>query len=190
MAADDQEIEVKFSVSKEVFEEALLRTKKLVPLHGKSAQKDEYFTPLHRNFVSPEFPFEWLSIRERGGKTILNYKHFYPENAAIVTHCDEYETVVEDSSKLKKIFDALNIKSLVVVKKDRETYNISGEFEIAFDTMEDLGYFIEIEAMKNLGDVQKTRQLIFGLAKKLGLDVNAGDNRGYPYLLMKKRGLV
>ena len=153
-------------------------------------QIDEYLTPIHRNFVEPKFPFEWLSIRRRGEKVILNYKHYYPENVEITTHCDEFESEVKNPEQLEKIFSTLDFKKLVTVEKEREIYVYNDEFEIALDKVKDLGLFIEIEAIKDFGSVEETREKLFEFAKNLGIDITKTDKRGYPYLLMKKKGLI
>ena len=184
MANKDVEIEIKIKVEAglEMIKEALRKNTTFVKT---AEQKDEYFTPIHRNFLQAKFPFEWLSIRKRGGKAILNYKHWHPPNAEIHTHCDEFETVVEKPEQLEKIFSALNIKPLVTVEKTREVYKTE-EFEIALDTVKDLGTYIEIEAIKDLGTVEETREKLFEFAKKLGLDLSKTDKKGYPMALLEK----
>ncbi|GEM_PF-3640113 len=60
---------------------------------------------------------------------------------------------------LEKIFSALDFKKLITVDKKREVYLYKNEFEIAFDEVKNLGYFIEIEAKKilrNRKDKRKT----------------------------------
>ena len=63
------------------------------------------------------------------------------------------------------------------------------EFEIGLDTVKDLGFFIEIESIKDFGSVEKTRKKIFEFAELLGID-HSRELRGYPFLLMKKKGLI
>ena len=120
----------------------------------------------------------------------MNYKHFYPENAEAKTHCDEFETELGKSEQLEKLFSAINLQKLVTVEKERETYRFKDEFEIALDIVKDLGHFIEIEAIKNFGSVGAAREKIYEFAENLGIDVSKADKRGYPYLLMKKKGLI
>lgn len=188
MAANDTEIEIKIPVDKDTFFK--VREKLKGNPVKKTHQKDDYFTPSHRNFVEPEFPFEWLSIRKRGDNFILNYKHFYPENVKTCTHCDEFETEIKNPEKIEKMFSALDLKKLVTVEKEREAFRHKDEFEIALDSVKDLGYFIEIEALKDFGSVELTREKLFEFAKNLGIDVSNPDKRGYPFLLMEKKGLV
>ena len=188
MAHDNIEIEIKIHLDEASFLRIKDKLTKIALFDKVSRQVDEYFTPANRNFLEPEFPFEWMSIRNRSGKSILNYKHWYPENAEVTTHCDEIETEV-DGIQLKKIFSALNFKHLITVEKQREIYMFQDEFEIGLDTVKDLGFFIEIESIKDFGSVEKTRKKIFEFAEILGID-HSRELRGYPFLLMKKKGLI
>lgn len=190
MSHNDTEIEIKIKLDKDSFSKVKENVENTAKFVKKVRQSDEYFTPAHRNFTEPKFPFEWLRIRKRGDKAILNYKHFHPDNAEVHTHCDEFEAEIKNPEGLKKIFSALNFKSLVTVDKEREAYNYGDEFEIALDIVKDLGYFIEIEMMKDFGSVEKARERLFRLAKLLGVDTSDPDLRGYPYLMMEKNGLV
>jgi adenylate cyclase class 2 len=190
MAHNDTEIEIKIPVDEETFFNVKKKLEKIAKFVKKSSQSDEYFTPKHRNFVEPKYPFEWLSIRRRGDKALINYKHFHPEDAEIRTHCDEFETEIKDPSKLDKIFASLDIKTLVTVEKEREIYDYKNMFEISLDSVKELGHFIEIEALKHEGSVEEVRKKLLEFAKELGIDILKEDLRGYPYLLMKKKGLI
>lgn len=190
MSTQEQEIEIKIPLSEKTFREIKGRLKKSGSFERKLRQVDEYFTPPHRNFMEPEFPFEWLRIRTENENCFLTYKHYYPENKPENTHCDEFKLEVEDSRQLKKVFSALNFSPLVTVDKLREIYSYHNDFEIVLDKVQELGYFIEIEAKKDLGGITKTRNRILSLASKLGLDPSDRDKRGYPYLAMKNQKLI
>lgn len=190
MAHGNQEIEIKIPLGKKQFLSVRRKIKKIAKFIKKTSQEDTYYTPTHRNFVKPKYPFEWLSIRKRGNNIELNYKHYYPKYAKNHTHCDEYETKLERFDQIEKIFKALNIKKLVTVRKIREIYIYKNQLEIALDQVKGLGYFIEIESLKNFGSIKKTRQKLFDFAKDLQIKVSRLDKRGYPYLLMKRRGLI
>jgi predicted adenylyl cyclase CyaB len=190
MASDGVEIEIKIPLDDKLFSAVRGKLQRIAKPVRKSSQTDDYFTPAHRNFVQPEFPYEWLSVRRRGGKSILNYKHFHPENVETATHCDEFESAIESPEHLEKILSALNLKKLVTVEKEREVFVYNDELEIALDSVKELGHFIEIEAMKDMGTVHETRDKLFQFAKNLGIDVSNADKRGYPFLLMKKKGLI
>lgn len=190
MASNNVEIEIKIPLEENKFIEVREKLRKIAKFEKTSSQVDEYFTPAHKNFLAVEFPFEWLSVRKRSGKTTLHYKHYYPENAENHTHCDEFELEVKGPEQLEKMLSALGFKSLVTVCKERETYSYTDELEIALDSVKDLGYFTEIEALTHYGGVEDTRKKLFEFAKCLGIDAVKTDNRGYPFALMKKRGLI
>ncbi len=190
MASNDIEVEIKLPLDEKAFARVREQLQKTARFVGSTGQVDDYFTPAHRNFVAPRFPFEWLSLRRRGGKAILNYKHWHPEGAEVTTHCDEFETEIMNPEKLEKMFLSLDMRKLATIDKQRETYDLDGEFEIALDTVKELGRFIEIEAMRDMGGIAATRERLLTLARDLGLDPAGEDRRGYPFLLMRKKGLL
>ena len=184
------EIEIKVEVTQAIFESFRSFLKENAQFVKESYQTDEYYTPAHRDFLFPEYPYEWLSIRERNSKVILNYKHWYPENEEKSTHCDEYEVELSSYSKMDKIFKALDIRSLCKVVKTREIYNYKGEFEISMDKVEDLGFFIEIEVKKDFGSIEKSNKKLLEFANRMGVDTSKRNYRGYPFLLLEKKGLI
>ncbi len=190
MSHNDTEIEIKIKLDSESFSKIREKVENTAKFVKKVRQSDEYFTPAHRDFVEPKFPFEWLSIRKRGDKAILNYKHWHPDNAEIHTHCDELETEISNPEGLKKMFAAINMKSLVTVDKEREVFTYEDEFEVALDVVKELGYFVEIETTKDFGSVEEARKRLFEFAKILGVDTSNPDLRGYPFVLMEKKGLL
>lgn len=189
MAHNNTEIEIKIPITKEIFDKLKKELPKIAVFEKSLKQVDTYYSPCHRDFLATKYPHEWLRIGQRGGKTILNYKHYYPENVPVFTHCDELETVVDNATSLEKLLAILDFKKLVTVKKIRDTYVFHDEFEIALDSVEELGYFVEIETKKDFGGVARAREKLFAFAERLGLDPKT-DKRGYPYLLMDKKGLI
>lgn len=157
---------------------------------GRSSHIDRYYVPAHRNFIDVEHPFEWLRVREMDGKAILNYKHFHPENQKIFKYCDEFETGIENRDQLTKILLALDFEEIVTVKKTRKAFLYAYDFEVALDDVSELGHFVEIESKKDFGGVDLTRIEVGDIARRLMLDPLQADHRGYPYLLMVKKGLI
>lgn len=190
MSHDNIEIEIRIALDSDSFLQLAERVANSGRPKSSRRQVDEYFTPSHRNFVAPEFPFEWLSIRERDGTFILNYKHFHPENVPVTDYCDEFEVRTQNGHELRNILSALDFSSLVTVEKKRDTYVCDDEFEVSFDTVKDLGYFVEIEVLKDFGSIEVAREKLIKFAEGLGIDASKNDNRGYPFLLMAKRGLI
>jgi len=122
MAQNNQEIELKFKLDEKEFLEIKEKISKIAKFVKNISHKDEYISPPHRNFLKPKYPYEWLSIRERGNKAILNYKHFYPEETEVHTHCDELEFEAENAEQLRQLFSALNFKTNITVEKQREVF--------------------------------------------------------------------
>ena len=167
MALNNQEIEIKLPITKLQYKKinnTLSRIGKLIKF---SQQEDIYFTPKLDSFLNVKFPYKWLSLRKRDSKAILNFKHWYPENTKYTTHCDEYETQIRDSNQLERILKALNFKKIVTVEKKRRVYNYQKKFEISLDIVKDLGYFVEVETIKDLGSVENAYKHILAFCKKL-----------------------
>ena len=182
------EIEIKIRVDESNYKfckDFLARNAKFI---NSSQEIDQYLSPSHRNFLAPEFPYEWLRLREKNNKVILNYKHWYPENAETSTHCDEFETVVSNSDSLLKIFKELGISPLIIVDKVREKYIYKDEFEVSLDFVKELGHFIELEYIGKSSSIEEAQGKLFEIAKTLNLDISKRDNRGYPYLMLEQVG--
>ncbi|NQU79690.1 class IV adenylate cyclase [Candidatus Woesearchaeota archaeon] len=190
MAIGNTEIEIKIPLEKDEFLRIRENLRSNARFLNSSHQVDEYFSPAHRDFLKPQHPFEWLRIGKRSGKTIINYKHWYPENADKTTHCDEFETVVHSPEQLRLIFGSLDMRPLVTVDKQRDIFVHNNELEIALDEVKELGYFMEIETMKDFGSVDAARDALFSFARSLNIDASRYVPRGYPFLLMEKRGLM
>lgn len=189
MAYDDKEVEIKIKLTESEFLMIKEKLTKIAQFQNKSDQMDKYFMPPNKNFLEPKYPFEWLSLRKRDEKVQLTYKHFYPENEKIKTYCDELETDIVNLEQFEKTLKALEFEELVTIKKEREVW-IFDEFEISLDSVNDLGYFIEIEALNDLGGIEETRKKIFNFAILLGADTARIQKANYPFLLLEKKGIV
>lgn len=147
-------------------------------------QVDTYYNAPHRDFLASPVISEWLRLRETDNGASVNFKRWLPEDAEIKTHCDEYETPVEDVEALRRTFDALDFIKLVTVDKIREEWTVPGEVIVAFDTVADAGHFVEFEFK---GEADSAEDAIERLQTFIdGLDVSLGDriNRGYPHMIL------
>ncbi|MBW2967246.1 class IV adenylate cyclase [Candidatus Woesearchaeota archaeon] len=189
MAVGNTEIEIKIPLEEKDFFRIKEHLRSRAKFVKSSHQVDEYFSPAHRDFLEPQFPFEWLRIGQRSGKTIVNYKHWYPENVDQTTHCDEFETEVHSPEQMRLIFGSLDLRPLITVDKLRETFIHDAGIEIALDTVKELGHFMELETIKDFGSVEAARDALFSLARDLAVDASVHVPRGYPFLLMEKKGL-
>ncbi len=148
-------------------------------------QEDLYFTPAHKNYLEPAIVSEWLRVRIESGGSTFNYKCWQPIGAEIQTHCDEYETRVDDHKALLKLIEALGFKQIVTVKKCRETFLIN-EFVVAFDSVDGLGEFIEVESKSATEDVHEIHARIDRFLKDIEAILGEQDRRGYPYQLLNR----
>jgi len=179
----DIEIEVQLRVSK---------TDKLIDfleeeakLTGEVYQKDEYLMPPHRDFVAVKPVKEWLRLRESGKGSSVNYKNWHYDDSGRSTHCDEYETPVEDVDQMRKIFAAIDIKPLITVEKKRKTYRYN-DYEVALDEITDLGSFVEVEYKgedQNVVPTEVTAGMIAWL-KEVDCGVIERNYVGYPFMLL------
>jgi adenylate cyclase class 2 len=184
------EIEIKIAIDNETFNTCKSYLSKHAKFISSIKEVDQYFNSSKKSFLAPSYPYEWLRLRKKNSHVILNYKHWYPVNSPISTHCAELEAEVSDYDSLMRIFKAVGIRSLITVEKAREKYLYNNDFEISLDHVQELGYFIEIEFVGNKSSISDAQMEITKLAMKLNLDLSKKDNRGYPYLLLEKRNLL
>ena len=128
---------------------------------------------------------EWLRLRDSGGKHSINYKNWHYDESGKSHYCDEYETKIEDLTQLKKILDVLNFKSIVKVDKLRKTW-IYKDYEVAVDSVKELGDFVEIEYIgKNeKADPKKITEEMISFLKDVGCEKIKRNYVGYPFQLL------
>ncbi len=148
-------------------------------------QVDEYFSPAHRDFIATRPVAEWLRLRNAEGKYSFNYKNWHFDKNGKSHYCDEFETKIEDIATIKKILQALNFKSLVVVDKLRKIWTYK-DFEIAVDSVESLGDFVEIEYIGKNEKVspEKITDEMVDFLKKVGCGKITRNYVGYPFLML------
>ncbi|WP_052600204.1 class IV adenylate cyclase [Aureispira sp. CCB-QB1] len=187
MAFDNIEIEIKIEVTEDVFHQTKQHLQEIATRKGTKQQLDRYFSTKQEGYLGSEkYPYKWLSIRERGDVKILNYKHYYPEGEEKHQYCDEFECEISNPKMLAKILSALGAEEIALVKKKRETFVFKDEFEIVLDQVDDLGFFIEVEAIKNQGGIEATRKKVENFINSINIGQYRTDYRGYPYLVFQK----
>jgi adenylate cyclase class 2 len=155
-----------------------------------SNQHDLYFNPPHRDFLANKDNVnEWLRIRLSGDKAQINYKDWQPHDKKLKTHCQEFETNVDSYEQLDEILKALNFIKLIEVKKLRKVW-LYKDAEVSIDSVEGLGQFIEVEYKGDLQDIELARKYLFDILIVIGAKTRELDVRGYPYLLLEKKGLM
>ena len=148
-------------------------------------QTDEYFSPAHRNFIEDRPVKEWLRLRDSDGKYSINYKNWYFDKKGKSNHCDEYETRLENLNQVRKILGILNFRPLVRVDKLRKIWKYK-DYEIAVDSVKDLGDFVEIEYIgknENIRPEIITQEMI-DLLKEINCGKIKRNYVGYPFQLL------
>ena len=191
MSSKNKEIELKIKISDLQFKLLQKWLKKNAKYTGEEHQIDTYFDHPKlkmvykgdRGFIDAR---DYFRIRvednqkNHGKKVTTCLKHFYddPENPGNYSHCDEFETKVEDAKILMKLYKALDFVETCVVDKLRKSYKYK-DFEIEIDSVKDLGIFVEIELEIDVDDPQKGKAMIYALLKEIGINKFILTFRGY-----------
>jgi len=127
----------------------------------------------------------WLRVREEGEKSSLNFKNYTCLRRADVSSCAEFESDIAKPNDVKNILQELNYQVIAIVDKIRRAYKFH-DCEIALDSVENLGDFIEIEYYGTEENVNEICDLLNSVRKEIGAKTGSQDNLGYPYLLMRQ----
>ena len=152
---------------------------------AKKHQLDEYFSPAHRNFIAIRPVAEWLRLRDADGKHSINYKNWHYDENGKSNYCDEFETKVENIEQGRKILSALNFQPVIVVDKLRKIWTYK-DYEIAVDSVKNLGDFVEIEYIgeDEEADPKKITEEMINFLKEIGCGKITRNYVGYPFLLL------
>jgi len=177
-------IEIEIQVNIEDEKPLLAFLEKSAVFKFETRQIDEYFTPAHRDFIAVRPIAEWLRLRESNSHCSFTYKNWHYEGEKSF-YCDEYETEIKDLGQLKKALEALDFKPLIIVDKTRKVW-LYKDFEIAIDSVKDLGNFVEIEykGEDENADPGKTAERMIQFLKEVGCGKIMINYMGYPYLLL------
>jgi len=151
-------------------------------LKWQGEQKDIYYNHPARDFATTD---EALRVREEEGTIILTYKG--PKIDKLTKTREEIKVQVENMASIKEILMKLGFKEVGVVKKHRKKY-ILGEFKVCLDDVDNLGEFVEVEALsypeKSNDDVRAQRDDILKVFDELG--IKEMERRSYLELLLAK----
>ena len=147
-----------------------------------------YYDPLRKNLKpnSKNQIDECLRLRTKDNVNSITYKvDQFDENEKWL-YSDEYETNVDDIFIINKIFDKLGLHKLLTIHNSKKIYKY-GDYEIVFETVKDLGYFIEVEYCTNEDiDIKEKKKEIQDFINSLGLNVSKELNMGKPEMMINK----
>ncbi len=151
-------------------------------------QRDQYFTPAHRDFLEADPIEEWLRLRDADGAYTLNYKKWHFDDQKKGLYADEYETKIESIEIGEKILEALDTKPIIVVEKKRKAWKHK-DYEVCLDSVKGLGEFVELEYIGAQGATDH-KEIIDGMIKflkDLGCGTLTLNHSGYPALLLGRK---
>lgn len=161
------------------------KLRKIGKFIGARRQVDKYFVPPCRDFFATDPPLEYLRVRFEKGKNHLNYSFLHFNKNGYLQETDEYETLVANPKVAEEIFQKIGMINRVTVVKTRKYFNC-GNFEVTLDRVENLGNFMEVEAKKNFGGIEKTKKSCLNFLKSLNIKYEIKSQMGYPRMLYQK----
>lgn len=170
--------------------EEALRALECFTTHGIKRTLDVYFTDPLRRDLSPDDNGRLRAsfrLREKNGECSIAYKNDYFGDGDEWFYSDEYETGIGDLDIALRIIDRLGLKELVRIDNEKHVFT-TPEYEIVFEDVKDLGYFLEVEKLEQVADIEvaATKQGIRKFLAELGLDLGVECNAGKPELMLTK----
>ena len=163
------EIEIKLKVDEEEYYRILNIIKNYSTNKGNVNQIDTYYT-----LIDKEFNQEWLRVRNENGKYIFNYKKKIDNS-----HYEKYDVLVDNVNNLNIILNALGVKSIGTINKNRMIYIYKDKYEFSFDTIEDIGMFIEIELINKSDNFERDFCDLLNVLEDLKIDLNIVERKKY-----------
>lgn len=153
---------------------------------GEVRQADHYFNHPVRDFATTD---EALRIRSIGDQNWLTWKG--PKIDQKTKTRREIETALGDGSKtadeIAEVLTILGFHSVAVVRKVRKQFEIERNgrsFELAFDRVDDVGEFLEVELLAEKDDLEAAQQALKALCDEIGLADSAIERKSYLGMLL------
>jgi adenylate cyclase class 2 len=181
---EDIELEIKLNLSTDQFRQLRDRFDSAGYECTHTSQIDIYYSPSNEDFFSDTTNDKCLRIREEDGKQTITYKQIFSSNSELHSHMVEYETLIESSIQMEKILEVLSVNRVLELKKERFKYIIDKRFDVSLDSVDGLGYFIEIEALSinDNDNVENVNKNLIAFARSLDVDISNRNAEGYSNL--------
>lgn len=178
------EVERKFHLSSEKFSELKIKLQELSGPPTKLHQIDKIFLSRSESFKDFKRGEPVMRLRSVGGSTLLTYKRALTTNG--VVDIVEHELLIDSSLVAEALLREIGYHPVVQVEKDRWEYNLA-PLTICLDEVRGLGLFLEIEIMCGAeGELSVAQDKIMTMAKELGLDRSALEEKKYDQLMSEK----
>lgn len=182
--------EIEILVEVRTPKEKVLKVLEQFTAHGVKQTLDVYFfDPLRKN-LQPDSGGRLRAsfrLRQKDKKCSIAYKFDNFTDNDEWLYSDEHETFVEDFDVAMHIIERLELKELVRIDNKKHIFT-TPEYEIVFEEVKNLGYFLEVEKIEQVMDnqVDNTKKNIRTFIASLGLDLGAELNAGKPELMLAK----
>jgi predicted adenylyl cyclase CyaB len=184
------EVETKVKIDDDKVNEMREKILKIAKFVKKGRKKDDYFAI--RRKIKSCYPKKAFRIRASKDEFEVNFKKWlvkYWTHDIVVKQEFEFKLkgkeAVED---LLALFRDLGFKEWVKKTKDNETYEYKKDkrLSIEINNVKHLGYFMEMEYLCQLNDLEKARKKIREVLKILKINPEQIDNTGYTKMLWYK----
>ena len=156
---------------------------------GEVQQADHYFNHPVRDFATSD---EALRIRSVGDRNWLTWKG--PKLDQKTKTRREIETALGDGSKtaneIAEVLTILGFHSVAVVRKVRKLFELSRNgrrFEIAFDRVEEVGEFMEVELLVDQAGLADAQEAVRALGNEIGLLETSVERKSYLNMMLSHR---
>lgn len=150
-----------------------------------------YYDPLRTN-LKPNDKLEineCLRLRTKNNNNYITYKVDHFDDNGKWLYSDEYETKIDDIFMIRNILEKLGLKKLLSIHNSKKIYHYQ-DYEIAFETVEELGYFLEVEYCTNEDvDVKNVKKQIQSFINSLDIKVSEELTMGKPEMIIKKNNI-
>jgi len=179
------EVETKFRVHDP--NEMRRKIEKIAVFKKKGKKSDDYFAIKRRGY-----PHKAFRIRATKDEYVVNFKKWlteYWDTDIVVKREFEFKLTGRDHVEhLLELFRDLGFSEWIRKTKVSESYSYKKDkrANIELNNVEHLGYFVEIEYLCQMHEMEKAKRVIRQILRKLGVKHKDIDNTGYTRMLWDK----
>ena len=155
---------------------------KLGHYKGKERKIDDYYSLESIK----KYPDKSLRIRKRGPIYEINFKQRISYKNDVFAK-KETEFKVSDINGFIRLLGEFGFRKWLTKEKYTEIYEIKNKFHIELNHVKKLGWFLEVEYLCGIKDVEKARGEVVSVMNKLGLRKKDFVKEGYTKLLWDKK---
>ncbi len=175
------EAKIKISTPSEFRE----KIKKIAPFIKKEYKIDDYYTLESLK----SYPKKSLRVRKRGKIYEINFKQRLSYINRVHAK-NEHEFIVNNIIPFLDLIKDFGFKHWLRKKKITELYNISKNFNIEINSVENLGWFLEVEYLCEMNGIRLARKKVLEIISKLGINKKDIVQEGYTKMLWDKGKIV